>query len=160
MSRELPVPKDVRDLVEDLLGRTVNVSPADPIRQADVPNTMVALYLDNGLRLSAVVGMDFKLTVYTAAAIGLIPPGGAEAAIEDRDISPMLGENVAEVCNIVGSLLNQEGEPHIKLHQTYLPGQSPPTDATAHLVAIGRRLDLQVDIGGYGSGKLSMILTG
>ena len=159
MSRELPVPKDVRDLVEELLGRTVNVNQADPIRQADIANTMISVYRDNGGRIGAVLGMDFKLTVYAAAAIGLVPPGGAEACIEDREISPMLAENAVEVCNILTSLLNQAGQPHLKLDQSYLPGQSPSTDATAHAVAIGRRLDLSVDIGGYGSGKLSIVLT-
>ena len=160
MSRELPVPKDVRDLVEELLGRTVNVSQADPIKQSDLPNTMIAVYRDDSRRIGAVVGMDFKLTVYTAAAIGLVPPGGAEACIEDREISPMLAENADEVCNVLTSLLNQAGQPHLKLDQSFLPGQSPPTDATVHAVAIGRRLDLSVEIAGYGSGKLSIVLTG
>jgi hypothetical protein len=160
MSRELPVPKAVRELVEELLGRTVNVNQADPIRQADVANTTVSVYRDDNRRIGALVGMDFKLTVYAAAAIGLVPPGGAEACIEDREITPMLAENAGEVCNILTSLLNQAGQPHLRLDQTYLPGQSPPPDVTAHVVAIGRRLDLTVDIGGYGSGKLSLVLAG
>jgi hypothetical protein len=160
MSRELPVPKNVRDLVEELLGRNVNVNQADPIRQADIANTMISVYRDDSRRIGALVGMDFKLTVYTAAALGLVPAGGAEACIEDRDIPPMLAENAVEVCNILTSLLNQAGQPHLKLDETYLPGQAPPPDVTPQVVAIGRRLDLTVEIGGYGSGKLSIVLTG
>jgi hypothetical protein len=159
MARELPVTKEVRDLLEELLGRTVNVEPADPIRQADLANTTISVYRDNDASIGAIVGMDFKLTVYAAAAIGLVPPGGAEACIEDREISAMLAENAIEVCNILTSLLHQAHQPHLKLDQTYLPGQSPSTDATAHSVAIGRRLDLTVEIAGYGSGKLSIVLT-
>ena len=60
MPRELPSPKEVRDLLEDLLGRSVTVNPADPIPAADVPRTLVSLYVDDNLKLGAVVGMDFK----------------------------------------------------------------------------------------------------
>jgi hypothetical protein len=159
MTRELPVPKDVRDLFEDLLGRPISVSPADPIRGADIPNTLVAVYVDPSTHMGAVIGLDFALTAFVGAAIGLIPPGGAEACIEDKEISKMIGENAIEVCNVLGSLLNREGTAHLKLYQTYLPGNSPPNDSVGYLLALGRRLDLNVDVGGYGSGKLSITFT-
>src|SRR5690349_19131307 len=101
MSHVLPVPKAVKDLFDDLLGRPVTVSPSDPIRAADIPTTTVALYTDERLTLCAVIGLDFKLTAFAGAAIGLIPPGGAEACIEDKEISKMIGENAIEVCNIL-----------------------------------------------------------
>jgi hypothetical protein len=146
MSYVLPVPKEVKDLFEDLLGRSITVSPADPLRAADIPQTLVALYVDPAKQLGAVIGMDFALTAFAGAAIGLIPPGGAEACIEDKEISKMIGENAIEVCNVLGSILN-------------LPGNSPPNDAVGYLLALGRRLDLAVEVGGYGSGKLSITFT-
>jgi hypothetical protein len=160
MTRELPVPKDVKDLFEDLLGRPVSVSPAEPLRGADVAETLVAVYVDPSTKMGAVVGMGFSLTAFVGAAIGLIPAGGAEACIEDKEISKMIGENAIEVCNVLASLLNQEGAARLKLYQTFLPGNTPPNDAVANLLALGRRLDLTVDIGGYGSGLLSVSYTG
>jgi hypothetical protein len=160
MLRTLPVPKEVKDLLEDLLGRSVDVRPADPLRAADIPKTLVALYVDDGLRLGAIVGLDFALTAYAGAAIGLIPAGGAAACIEDRELSKMIAENAVEVCNVLGSLLNKQGSAHLKMYQTFLPGVPPPTDAASHLLAIGRRMDLIVDIAGYGEGKLSISLAG
>ena len=159
MSYVLPVPKEVKDLFEDLLGRSITVSPTDPLRAADIPQTLVALYVDPAKHLGAVIGMDFALTAFAGAAIGLIPPGGAEACIEDKEISKMIGENAIEVCNVLGSLLNREGTAHLKLYQTYLPGNSPPNDSVGFLLALGRRLDLTIDVGGYGSGKLSIAFT-
>ena len=146
MSHVLPVPKAVKDLFEDLLGRPVTVNPAEPLRAADVPKTLVALYADDAQQLLAVIGMDFALTAFAGAAIGLIPPGGAEACIEDNEISKMIGENAIEVCNILAGLLNREGVPRLKLYQTFLPGESAPTDAVNWLLALGRRLDLKVDV--------------
>ena len=160
MSHVLPIPKAVKDLFDDLLGRSVTVSPADQLRAADIPKTLVALYTDERMTLNAVIGMDFALTAYAGAAIGLIPPGGAEACIEDKEISKMIGENAIEVCNILAGLLNREGAPRLKLHQTFLPGEPPPKDAVNWLLALGRRIDLHVDVSGYGGGKISITLAG
>jgi hypothetical protein len=160
MSFHLPIPKDVRDLFEDLLGRPVTVSPADPVLAHDVKKMLVSLYADDTLKLAAVVGMDLPLTVYTGAAIGLLPPGGAQDCVADGVITPMVAENVREVCNIMAGLLNREGAGHLKLYQVFLPGEPPPGDANGILLAIGRRIDLSVDVGGYGIGKLAITLSG
>jgi len=160
MSHVLPVPKTVKDLFDDLLGRPVTVNPADPLKAADVPRTTFALYTDERMQLMAVIAMDFELTAYAGAAIGLIPPGGAEACIEDKEISKMIGENAGEICNILAGLINKEDAPRVKLHQTFLPGESAPPDAVNHALALGRRLDLKVDVSGYGSGKICIALAG
>jgi hypothetical protein len=159
MSRPLPVPKEVKDLFEELLGRSVTVSPGQPMKAADIARTLlVSIYVDDGMKMRAVVGMDLPLAVYAGAAIGLIPIGGAEASIGERKLSPMIAENVTEVCNIFSSLLNREGQPHLKMYQTHLPGEQPPMDAVGYLLALGRRLDLNVDVQGYGTGKLAIAL--
>ena len=69
MTRQLPGAAEVRELLENLLGRPVTVTPADPPRSADVASTLVSVYVDDKLRLAGVVGMDFPLTVYSAAAM-------------------------------------------------------------------------------------------
>ncbi|MBT8227350.1 MAG: hypothetical protein HKP61_08535 [Dactylosporangium sp.] len=159
MSRPLPAAKHIRDLLEDLLGRTVKISPTDPLRAAEMHQSLVAVYVDDRLKLAAVVGMSFPLTIYASAALGLIPPGGARDFVEERDISPMLAENATEICNIIGTVLNHEGMPHIRLYQTYLPGGAPPpNDAGGRLLALGRRVDLTLEIAGYGGGKFSLSL--
>lgn len=157
--RALPPAKHVRDLLEDLLGKSVKVSPADPILAAEMHQSLVAVYVNDALKLAAVVGMSFPLTVYASAALGLIPPGGARDFVKDHEITPMLAENATEICNILGTVLNHEGLPHIRLYGTYLPGGTPPpADAAGRLLALGRRLDLQIEIAGYGGGKFSLSL--
>jgi len=154
----LPAPKEVRDLFEDLLGRHITVSPADPILASAVPRSLVALYVDSNLKLSAVIGMALPLAVYAGVALGLIPPGGAQDCVDDGVLTPMIAENVTEVCNVMSGLLNKGNGPHLRLYQRFLPGEGPPTDATGYLLALGRRLDLIVEVAGYGTGKLSIAL--
>src|SRR4051794_3328079 len=156
MSFQLPVPKDVRDLFEDLLGRSITVSPADPMLADGLKTMLVSLYTDDSMKLAAVIGMDLPLTVYAGAALGLLPPGGAQDCVADGVVTPMVAENVREVCNIMAGLLNREGGGHIKLHQVFLPGEPAPADACSILLALGRRLDLEVDVGGYGTGQVAI----
>lgn len=156
----LPALLAVRNMLEDLLGREVTVSPADPVVGEDVPKSVVALYVDGSSRLAAVLGLDLSLAAYAGAALGLMPAGGAQDSIEEKKLSPMLAENVGELCNILTGLLNREGGPRLKLHQVILPGEPVPQDAQAYLVALGRRLDVKVDVARYGSGRLSVALAG
>lgn len=157
MSRELPVPKAVKDLFEELLGRPVTVGIGEPFRAADMQqNPLVSTYVDDNMALRAVVGMDLPLAAYAGAALGLIPSGGAQACIEDRELSTNMSENVTEVCNIVSSLLNHQGLPRLRMERTFLPGHPAPSDAATHLQAVGRRLDLVVEVQGYGKGRMAI----
>jgi hypothetical protein len=159
MSHALPVPKAVKDLFDDLLGRPVSVSPGDPLGADDLKRgVLVALYVDSTLTLRAVLGMDLPLATYAGAALGLLPAGGAQDYVADRELPPNLAENAIEICNVCNSLINREGAPHLKLYKTFLPGEAPPNDAGSFLLALGRRLDLTVDIGGYGGGRFALAL--
>jgi hypothetical protein len=152
----LPNPKDVRDMFEGLLGREVTVAPSGP-PDADKPLS-VGLFVDDSLGLAAVGVADVDLTAYAGAAIGLVPPGGAQAAIEDRELPQALNDNFSEVLNIISALFNLPGHPHLKLYGTYAPGQTPPNDVVAMIRTIGRRLDLEIGVAGYGQGLFSLIL--
>jgi hypothetical protein len=154
----LPAPLAVRNLFEDLLGRDCTVGPGDPIGAADLPTATVAIYTDNAQQIFGVVGMGLPLAANVGAALGLIPAGAAEDSIEEKTLFPNLAENVFELCNVLTSLLNREGAPHVKLYQVIYPGMSLPDDARAHLLALGRRLDLMIEVSRYGKGKFSMSL--
>jgi hypothetical protein len=156
----IPAAKAVKDLLESLLGRTVEVSPGDPARTGEVTPAFVASYVDNALRLTAVAGFDLPLAAYVGAAIGLVPLGGARACIQDGELSPMLAENVGEVCNVLTTLLNHDGARHTRLYAVHQPGQPAPNDVAGRLVAPGSRLDLAVTVAGYGAGRFWLSLVG
>jgi len=156
----VPAPLAVRNLLSDLLGRDVTVAPADPVVAADVPTTVIAVYVDNGLQLTGVVGLDLPLAAFAGAALGLMPAGGAEDCVKENELSPVLAENVKELCNVLTGLLNRAGGSHHRLHHVYLPGEDHPGDVAAQLLAIGHRLDLNVDVPRYGEGRFSLSLVG
>src|SRR3712207_104964 len=101
MSLQLPNPKDVRDLFEDLIGRPATVGPADPLLADSLKQALVCLYTGDQLALRAVIALDLPLTIYAGAALGLMPPGGAQDCVADREVTPAVAENVREIANVM-----------------------------------------------------------
>ena len=151
----LPAPKDVRDLLEGLLGKDVSVSPGDPVSLND--GAALAVYVDPQLATNAVCLVDVPLAAWFAGALALLPKGGLEDAIEDGELSDMHLEVVYEVVNVAAALFNGGGVTHSKLYKLYAPGDAVP-GALAGLAAGFNRIDLDVEVAGYGSGAMSIVL--
>src|ERR1700712_1899948 len=154
----LPGTLAVRNLFEDLLGREVTVSPGDPLSADEINTATVAIFTDSSQQIYGVLGMQLSLAANAGAALGLLPAGAAEDSIDEKKLFPNLAENVFELCNVLTSLLNKEGGPHVKLYQGIYPGDPLPAAARQHLLALGRRVDLMVEVNRYGKGKLSLSL--
>ena len=155
----MPVPtnKAVKDLFDGLLGRDVTVSNGKAVDPAAKLAPSTAVYVDDKNELSAVVLMDFPLTAYVGASLGLIPVGGAQAALEDKEISPTLNENTYELLNVLAGVLNECSDVHQRLYHVHRPGDVVPADVAPWTIAPGPRMDLALDIKGYGGGSLSIV---
>jgi len=158
MPSYLPNPKEIRDLLTDLLGREVTLSPSAPLAPTPRTPCTIGVYVDDGLQVTAVVSFDLPLSAHAGAAIGLVPVAGAEAAIEEGTLNDTLRENVYEVLNIGASLFNPEGATHLRLYDVHHAGAPVPGDVLVKAVTLGRREDLAVQVAGYGSGRLSYVL--
>jgi hypothetical protein len=155
---ELPAAKDVRDLLAGLVGKDVTVSPGAPVTPAENRPVAVAVYVDPQMTINALCLMDLGASAYTAGALALLPPGGCQDAVEeDGELSGMLVEAVHEVVNVLAALFNTPGAPHSKLHKLYAPGEDLPGDIVGMLAAFNR-IDLVVDVQGYGKGNLSLVI--
>ncbi|GAA3660593.1 hypothetical protein GCM10022237_20550 [Nocardioides ginsengisoli] len=158
MPVHLPLPKQLRDLLADLLGREVSLEPAPPYAPGPDTPASVAVYVDDSLRISALIACDLAFSAYAGAALGLVPPGGAQAAVDDGKLTDTLSENLYEVLNIAASMFNVAGADHLRLHALHPAG--PPLDPQLRIstLTLGRREDLRVEVGGYGAGSLSIVL--
>lgn len=154
----LPQPKQLKDLLAELLDREITLSPATPFAPAPDTAASVAVYVDDQLRISALILCDLAFSAHAGAAIGLIPVGGAQAAIDDGKITDAIAENLYEVLNIAASMFNVPGADHLRLHALHPAG--PPLDPQLRISALtlGRREDLTIDIAGYGAGAVSVVL--
>jgi hypothetical protein len=117
----------------------------------------VAVYVDPTMATTALCVLDIRLAAWFAGALALLPKGGLEDAIEEGELYAMHLEAVYEVVNIAASMFNGEGVNHSKLYKLYAPGEALPGDI-AGLGAAFNRIDLVVDIDGYGKGSLSIVM--
>ena len=158
MSSYLPAPKEIRDLLTELLDREATLSPGTPLAPTPKTPCTIGVYVDDHLQVTAIAAFDLPLSAYAGAAIGLVPVAGAQAAIEEGVLSDTLRENVYEVLNIAASLFNADGAEHLRLYDVHHIGAPLPPDILAKALTLGRREDLSVDVAGYGSGRLSVVL--
>jgi hypothetical protein len=154
----LPAAKDVRDMLSGLVGKEVSVSPGAPVTPEPNRPVTVAIYTAPDMSVNALCVMDLGAAAYTAAALALLPPGGAQDAVEeDKELSPMLLEALHEVVNVLSALFNTPGAPHSKLNKLVPDGEEVPGDIAGMLAGFNR-LDLTLQIPGYGKGGLSLVL--
>ncbi len=153
---KLPPVKLVKDVLDGLLGRELELEPADPMSSVDTVGGVLAAYADDADVVRAVAGWDLPAAAYVGAAVGLLPRGAADDAVDERYISENLLENLTEVCNVLASIFHIPGNPHLRLHQTYRPTAAAPDPDTALLYAQGQRIDLHLTVPGYGEGRLAI----
>jgi len=154
----LPAAKDVRDMLSGLVGKDVSVSPGAPVTPEPNRPVTVAIFTAPDMSVNALCVMDLAASAYTAAALALLPPGGAQDAVEeDKELSPMLLEALHEVVNVLSALFNTPGAPHSKLNKLVPDGDDVPGDIAGMLAGFNR-LDLTVEVPGYGKGALSLVL--
>jgi hypothetical protein len=137
MSQETPLPnaKDVRELVMGLIGREVEVltggAMVDPTSQA---GALVGVYVDNRLKLTALVILDVPLAAYVGAALGLVPARAAQDAAYEETLTD------------------------VRLDRLYQPREPLPADIAQWVLAYVRRTDLDMSVEGYGSGRFSLLV--
>src|SRR6476661_24403 len=154
----LPAAKDVRDMLSGLVGKEVTVSPGAPVTPEPNRPVTVAIFTAPDMSVNALCVMDLGASAYTAAALALLPPGGAQDAVEeDKELSPMLLEALHEVVNVLSALFNTPGAPHSKLNKLVPDGDDVPGDIAGMLAGFNR-LDLALEVPGYGKGALSLVL--
>jgi hypothetical protein len=154
----LPPTKALRDTLLDLLGRDVQVAPSSPWSPTLKEPGAVAVYVDNGMKLRALICCDLPLAVALGASIALIPAKRASECIKGGTLTGELSENLYEVLNVLCGLFNLPDHPHVKLYEVHSPGKLAPEDLGVRLRAFGKREDLKVDVAGYGSGLLSFVV--
>ena len=154
----LPAAKDVRDMLSGLVGKEVAVSPGAPVTPEPNRPVTVAIYTAPDMAVNALCVMDLGAAAYTAAALALLPPGGAQDAVEeDKELSPLLLEALHEVVNVLSALFNTPGAPHSKLNKLVADGEEMPGDIAGMLAGFNR-LDLALEVPGYGKGAISLVL--
>ena len=146
-------PRDLSELLTMLLGREATVRPAAaPWNTGEA--AVFGTYLSEDGDWTGVFAADLPGAVATGAALSLLPATVAAKAIENGSAPPQVMDNVHEVMNVVASLLNRPGRVHCRLHDVGPPQTTDEVVAGILGAPTCERLDLEVAVEGYGTGRI------
>ena len=154
---DLPTGAEVGELLEGLLDRGVTAVEQVPPVLVGRDVRVVASYGDDTGAVRAVVQLDATLGAVLGAALALVPPHRVAEAAEEGAVPADLADGTREVLNIAASLFDR-GDARLTLRGVAVAPQ-PVDDATvAFLRRRSRRADRRVDVPGYGTGVLAVVL--
>ncbi|HEX2902117.1 MAG TPA: hypothetical protein VHO01_01560 [Jatrophihabitans sp.] len=154
----LPSNKDIKDLLEGMLGRDVSLEPAaTTLSSTDTIGSLIATYCDDDSRTRAVLGWSIDAGAHVGAAIGLVPAPLAKEMAAEQFLRLDIADNLAEVSNVMAALFDKPGNPHVRMQDRYCPAASAPAELSSFLYTNADRLDLDITVKGYGSGKLALV---
>jgi len=153
----LPDIKDIAKFLTATLRRNVDVKAIKPVPGTDL---IIGGHYVNGAQ--ALVGgcfSDLSLAAYAGAAFSLIPADAAKDCLKAKELDEFMQENFAEVLNICSRLFDGGVDRRVTLTVVENPGTPRSDTSKAMLQPTAKRLDLDVDIAGYGKGRMTLALS-
>lgn len=151
----LPSRHAIRSILEGLIGRDTTLSDAQPLPPR--ASNLVAVYVTDKLAVSALAVINLEAGARLGGALAMLPKGGVDDAIAERDLYPALRDNCYEVLNVLAAAFNVPNAPHVRLYELLGPNGVVPADLAAMSAMVGNRMDVKIEIAGYGSGLLSLV---
>lgn len=151
----LPSRHAVRTLLENLVGRDVQVRDAQPVPPK--ASNIVAVYVTDKLAVSALAVVSIEAAARLGGALAMLSRGGVDEAISNKEMSPALRDSCYEVLNVLSRVFNVAPAPHVRLYEMLGPQGSVPGDVAALSAAVGNRMDIELHVAGFGAGQLSLV---
>ena len=156
---QLPNEAGVKDLLSMVVGSEVAVQyAAQPALDEDTVGAL-ARYVDDEGVLRALVAVDLQVANALGAALALLPVARVREAVEAGQVPADVLENLGEVFNVGTNLLNAPDRPHLKLDGVLAVPDLPAELVTA-LVRAAERVDLDIDVPGFGAGHFAVVGAG
>lgn len=143
MAFKQPDASELAHMINMILGADATAKAADGVDPSQTSHT--AMYVDDNGAPVATCRCALKTAAALGCALSMIPPGGAEAMVEDNELSQMATDNLYEVMNMFSSLLMDDKSSHLKL---------ATLDATNDESIEGQSFAFDIDLASYGTGQL------
>jgi hypothetical protein len=153
---ELPNRHSVRNTIQDLIGRDVDLKDGNPPETKST--NVVAVYVTDKLATSALAVIDLECAARLGGSLGMVPRMVVDEAIKARELPTTLEENCYEVLNVLAAVFNLPNLPHVRLYHMYAPNATLPPDIAALGAMLGSRMDVELNISGYGTGLMSIVV--
>jgi hypothetical protein len=149
----LPTADIVADTLSKMLRRTVRAKTTPA--KASLAK-LAGLYRSKDDTPVAACMTDIPFAAYSGAAFSMIPADAAKDSIKAGALDEGMQDNFAEVLNMLSRLFADQGNHRIALQAKSFPPAALPELASKALSGGGKKLDLEIDIDGYGKGLLML----
>lgn len=153
----LPNEHEANAVLAMLYGDSLDVKVSDDV-SVNGDGSWVGLFIDKEDKPVAGCVCDVPFAAYAGSALTMLPPGGAEDAVENGEISETMKDNLNEVMNICSRMFMSDSTPHLRLDILY-KYEDLSDEAKEILAGAEGRRALDIDIPRYGKGKLFMLAT-
>ena len=152
----MPEVKSIGANLGPLVGKTVRVRELE-VANAFGDDVHTARYVTRDDQLAALLQVELPLAAYLGAALALIPAAGAQEAADSGRLDDNLTDAFSEVANILAALLCADGAPHVRWVDLETDPSRLGEADKAVLENPCERVDVEIEIEGYGGGKLSLV---
>lgn len=155
----LPTEAGIKDLLSMVVGSEVTVQyAARPGLDAGNVGAL-ARYVDDDGVLRAVAACDLLVANSLGAALALLPVARVHEAVAAGEVPADVAENLHEVFNVGANLLNAPDRPHLKLADVSV-GADVDAELVRALTWAAERVDLDIEVPGFGSGPFAVVHAG
>ena len=152
----VPTSEQVTDLLQMLYGDVVSASDAD---LNDVSDYRIATFVDDSDTVVAAIVCDIECVVYSGAALSMIPPGGAQDMVSDKEATQAVLDNFHEVMNICSKLLMTDTGAHLRLGRIMDAAEVADSVSVQAVYTSATKVGFGIDIADYGAGKMAVLVT-
>ncbi len=154
-SKDLPTADAVGKLIASLVGKSVTAKPGQALKELP-KGGVVVVCVDEAQAVVAIIVTDVAMAAAAGASLAMIPAAAAQDAARSGALPPNMAENFREVTNVMTSLLTT-GSGRVVRQAEFSVG-AVPAQASGVMSTPSGRLDLEVEVQGYGKGALSILV--
>lgn len=134
----------------------IKVAEVDTKVEED-PHAMFGTFISDEDEPVSLCAFDRAFAGYLGAALTMVPQETATAAAESGEYSDIIKANVGEVLNILSRIYMEGSSPHLRQAATRWSASELTPAEQAIIDNCAARLDMKMEIPGYGAGCCSLI---
>ncbi len=152
----LPSTKIVAGLLTGIVGRAVKVGKAAPLDLRSKAPKMYGAYRDPATQMPCLAVCDMSFCASVGGAMLVFPLSAINDAIRTGTLEEGMLDCVREILNICARIFNDHS--HQVFQDLYAAPSQLPQDIAALLKSPEGRVDMEVEVAGYGSGQMTILI--
>jgi hypothetical protein len=152
----LPSTKLVAGLLSGIVGRAVTAEKAAPFDLRAKAPRIHGVYRDPTTQMPCLVVCDMPFCAYLGGAMLVFPLSAIKDVVRTGMLEEGMLDCVREILNICARIFNDHS--HQVFQELYTTPAQLPQDAAALMKSPEGRIDMGIDVAGYGSGQVTILI--